>query len=91
MRLKIIMPGTAVAAVLLLNGCTTTPEPPMREDFGDAVRTNIAAQVIDPTAGQEEMPVGTLDGQKVEAGVQRYREARPEAETRRLLGDLIGN
>ncbi|HKJ76106.1 MAG TPA: hypothetical protein VKA64_02795 [Gammaproteobacteria bacterium] len=88
MQLKSLMPLTLIAGILLASGCVTSSKQTMKEDFGDAVRNNTAAQVIDPMAGQEEMPAHTLDGQKGELALDRYRTEEAEAETDRLVEDV---
>ena len=72
---------------LFLAGCNTSHQQTMSEDFGNAVRTNTALQVINPEAGQEDMPPMTLDGQKAEQGLEQYRKATGEAETEELVKD----
>jgi hypothetical protein len=57
----------------------------MGEGFGNAVKTNTALQVINPEAGQEDMPPMALDGQKAEQGLEQYRKETGEAETEELV------
>jgi type IV pilus biogenesis protein CpaD/CtpE len=60
----------------------------MGEDFGNAVKTNTAMQVINPEAGQEDMPPMALDGQKAEQALEQYRQETGEAETGTLVEDV---
>lgn len=52
---------------LCLTACT-----PMDSGFGDSVRTNIAAQTIDPDPVYNEADI-SASGEKMAAGVERYR------------------
>ena len=88
MRLKRSTFTTVFAVALLASGCVTTSKQSLRPDFGEAVRNNIAAQTIDPMAGKEETPANTLDGQKGELALERYRTEEAEAETERLVQDV---
>ena len=88
MRFKKLMPLTALAAILLASGCVTTSKQSLKPDFGEAVRTNTAVQTLDPMAGQEEMPANSLDGQKGELALDRYRTEEAEAETGRIVQDV---
>jgi hypothetical protein len=73
---------------VLLTGCDLSHQQAMGEGFGNAVRTNTALQVINPEAGQEDMPPMALDGQKAEQGMEQYRGATGEAETEGLVKDI---
>ena len=73
---------------VFLAGCSQSHQVTMSNDFGNAVRTNTALQVIDPTAGQEDMPPMALDGQTAEQALERYRGATGEAETEKLIEDV---
>lgn len=88
MRSTTLMSLTALMGVLLASGCVTTSKQSMSPDFGNAVRNNTAVQTIDPMAGQEEMPANTLDGQKGELALERYRTEEAEAETDRIVQDV---
>ena len=88
-----IMTNKYVVAVsiilsLFLAGCNQSHQQTMKEDFGNAVRTNTALQVINPEAGQEDMPPMALDGQKAEQGLEQYRTETGEAETEGLVEDV---
>ena len=70
---------------LFLAGCDQSHQQTMSKDFGNEVRTNTALQVINPEAGQEDMPPMALDGQKAEQALERYRTDTGEAETEGLI------
>ena len=76
------------SSATLLSACETAPRMTLEEDFGNAVRTNVAMQVINPDAGKTEPVATTQDGKKVEKGMERYYEATGKAETDRLVEDL---
>jgi hypothetical protein len=73
---------------LFLAGCSQSHQLTMSEDFGNAVKTNTAMQVINPEAGQEDIPPMALDGQKAEQGLEQYRGATGEAETEQLIQNV---
>lgn len=58
----------------VLVGCTsTTPQYDAR--FGEAVRHNVQAQALTPTAGQDGPAAAALDATTARAAVQRYRDS----------------
>jgi hypothetical protein len=77
-----------VGCVVVLGGCSLSRQATMGSDFGNAVQANNAAQIIDPKAGQQEPVVGTVDGQKTEQTLQRYRKEKGKAPTQRLIIDV---
>ena len=62
--------GAALALAGMTAACTPTDV-----TFGNAVRTTLAAQVVDPDPRYEE-PVPTTDAAKTAAAVERYRTDR---------------
>ena len=80
--------AVSIMLSVFLTGCSQSHQMKMGEDFGNAVRTNTALQVINPEAGQEDMPPMALDGQKAEQALEQYRRATGEAETERLVEDV---
>ncbi|MDT8403039.1 hypothetical protein [Sulfuriflexus sp.] len=84
---------TAVPVILsvYLTGCSQVHQPTLSEDFGNAVRTNIAQQVIDPKAGQEDLPPATLGGQKVENSLEQYRKDDGKVDNERLITDMTSS
>lgn len=73
---------------LYLAGCSQSHQQTMGKDFGNAVKTNTAMQVINPEAGQEDMPAMTLDGQKAEQVLEQYRSETGKADTEGLIQDV---
>ena len=81
--------GISLVAVGTLSACHWTSQMQLREGFGDAVRTNVALQVVDPTAGTA--PVATaLDGQKAEPVLETYRTEQSKADTGGLVESVGG-
>lgn len=78
----------AVACVAVLGGCSLSREATMDPGFGNTVQSIKAMQVIDPQAGQEEPAVATVDGQKTEQALERYRKEKGKAPTQRLIIDV---
>jgi type IV pilus biogenesis protein CpaD/CtpE len=63
-----------VAALTVLSGCaSTTPQYDAR--FGDAVRHNRQAQVLDPAAGSGKAEPAALDAGSARSAFQRYRDS----------------
>jgi type IV pilus biogenesis protein CpaD/CtpE len=60
----------------------------LRADFGESVRANTAMQTINPTAGQEDVPVATRDGERTESIIKAYRKDTGKADASRLVTDL---
>ncbi len=66
--------GLIPALACALVGCTsTTPQYDAR--FGEAVRHNLQAQALAPTAGQGGPAAAALDASTARAAVQRYRDS----------------
>jgi hypothetical protein len=85
--------AVSILLSMYLAGCSQSqnfahPPSTLGEDFGNAVRTNTALQVINPEAGQEDMPPMALDGQTAEQVLERYHGVTGEADTERLLEDV---
>ena len=63
--------------------------PTISEEFGAAVRHNMALQTVNPdAAGPDES--ASLDGQKAEQALQDYREGPTDAPPERLIINLGG-
>jgi len=60
-----------IAACLALAGCAD-PHEPLAYDFGNSVRANIAAQVINPLPNMT-TELATTDGKRIENALHRYR------------------
>lgn len=76
-----------LCVALLIGGCARQT---LGEDFGKSSAINLAAQVVNPVAGAPgDAPViNTVDGQKVEKALERYRADRPEASRAKLLSEM---
>ncbi|MFC5552286.1 hypothetical protein [Massilia aerilata] len=68
--------GAAALAAMLLQGCSTAPR--FDDHFGDAVRANLAAQVIDPAATANANPASGVDGKTALAARERYQRSFKE-------------
>jgi hypothetical protein len=62
-----------VSACVLVGCASTTPQYDAR--FGEAVRHNVQAQALTPTAGQDGPAAAALDATTARAAVQRYRDS----------------
>jgi hypothetical protein len=62
-----------VALLAALSGCSTTPR--FNSHFGEAVRANLAAQVLDPAAAANTNPVTGVDGVAANAAHERYQRS----------------
>jgi hypothetical protein len=69
-------------AALLLQGCSTTPR--FEDHFGDSVRANLAAQVIDPAAAANANPASGVDGKTALATRERYQRSFKEPDPQPL-------
>ncbi|WP_051971942.1 hypothetical protein [Massilia sp. 9096] len=59
-----------------LAGCSSTPR--FNGQFGDAVRANLSAQVLDPAAASNADPVAGVDGAAALAAQERYQRSFKE-------------
>jgi type IV pilus biogenesis protein CpaD/CtpE len=85
--------GIAIAiAALLLQGCVQTT-PKWDRQFGDTVRANLAAQVLDPAAAANPNPATGIDGRAAAAAQERYEKsfANPKASTTAPLINTMGS
>lgn len=64
----------ALLAVLALAGCMD-PHEPLSADFGNSVRANIQAQLVNPEPNYSSAFPET-DGQRIENAIRRYRTNR---------------
>lgn len=60
----------------------------LEDDFGNAVKTNMAVQTINPEAGKEPVPVATRDGQRTEQALKAYRTDKGKAPSGSVLKDI---
>jgi len=72
--------GTACAALagMLLCGCSTTPR--FNEHFGQSVRANVSAQVLDPAAAANTNTAAGMEGGAAAIAHGRYQESFKEPE-----------
>lgn len=70
---NLLMPLTLLAA---LSGCSSTPR--FNSHFGEAVRANLAAQVLDPAAAANANPATGIDGAAARAAQERYQRSFSE-------------
>lgn len=69
---------------LTLGGCTTHFD----KDLGHKVISNRSAQSVFVSEVEEEPPLATLEGQKAEKLMSRYRKEEATAPTEKLLKDI---
>lgn len=62
-----------IAIALLLGGCTSEPKH-LDAQFGSSVRDTIAAQTLNPGAGDDTTPVMSMDGRKAAGTLEAYRQ-----------------
>lgn len=65
-------PLFVLAAVSLAAACAPVDQP--SPEFGNAVRQNIAAQVVNPDPYPADMPAPEFDGERTRDSLQRYRD-----------------
>lgn len=70
MRNRILGLLAGLVVTSLFVGCSHAP---LSKSFNDANANNIAVQTINANAGKQEAAPTTLDGQKSENNIQRYR------------------
>ncbi|MFB9244896.1 hypothetical protein IV454_09235 [Massilia antarctica] len=73
MNTRIVCIAGLLALTAGLGGCSSTPRWDAR--FGQAVRSALAAQVIDPAAVRNTRPVTGLDGKTAAAAQERYQHS----------------
>ena len=85
---KTIASIACVAALLLVQGCSTTPR--FNRQFGASVRANVAAQTIDPRGAANANPATGIDGPAARAAHARYERsfAQPQTEVSPLVKTL---
>lgn len=82
---KIFGVMTAMALFALFSGCSHAP---LSKTFNEANANNIAVQTVNPDAGKGEGEAVTLDGQKSERLLQRYRTDTGKAPTQTLITNV---
>ena len=67
--------GFVAVSCLLAAGCDSVTQPRMQlsPDFGDAVRHNMAAQIVNPDAAAGITEAPTFDGNRANAAMTEYQ------------------
>ncbi|MCB1670996.1 MAG: hypothetical protein R3F41_11450 [Gammaproteobacteria bacterium] len=68
----------------LLAACQSGTEPNINEDFGNAVRQNVAIQTLNPDAGGSD-DSASLDGPRAEQAVDRMRNRSNQVQNASLI------
>lgn len=77
LRRNLLVSAALVATLpAALQGCSTTPR--FNASFGDAVRANMAAQLLDPGAARNANPATGMDGVSARAAHERYQRSFSE-------------
>lgn len=74
--------GMSMGMVLVLAACSSNA---MRPDFGVSTHHNATVQLVDSGAEGRVRPPATVDGEKLEKGLARYRTDRPDASRDKLV------
>lgn len=76
----------ALTGLLLLLSACASNTPHWDAHFGDAVRTSVAHQTLDPDAAQNTDPVNGVDGIAAKNTMERYQDSfkKPEEDTKVL-------
>lgn len=78
---------TLATSAFLLAGCASDRALTLDPAFGNAVKQNIAEQTINPM-GQPADASATMDGQKAQQAVDRYRKGPAETKDESLVRDI---
>jgi hypothetical protein len=98
MIIRKILILTAVAALVVVLGCTSPPgqnqQTLLEKNWGRSFETTKYNQILNPEAGRNAEPVEGLDGEAAEANTAKYRqgftaEAPPPVDNINL--NIIGN
>jgi predicted Zn-dependent protease len=73
-------------ALLALAGCSSSPR--IDNHFGEAVRANLSAQVVNPAASNNANPAAGVDGHAARSAQERYEKSFTQTENKQTL--LIG-
>lgn len=85
MRNKKLVWAAAGMAMVLGAGCS---QEKLRPDFRNSTANNTAVQAVNPDAAAQAQTASTVDGQKAEKALERYRADKPEATRGKLLSEL---
>lgn len=75
---------------IALAGCAETPTPHYDQHFGEAVRTAVAQQTINPDASKNTDPVAGLDGKAADQTMNNYDKSFSKPETGQTLSITVG-
>ena len=75
MNIRTLMQSAALLALALSVAGCASPSGRWDAQFGDSVRANVAAQVIDPAADRNANAVGGLDGRAAQAAQPNYESS----------------
>lgn len=82
MRNRIHDMTVLLAMLAAMGGCSHAP---LSKTFNEANANNIAVQTINPEAGKDDAAPNTLDGQKAEQLMRRYRTDTGKASSEGLV------
>lgn len=85
MRNNKLVWAAAGMAMTLVAGCS---QEKLRPDFRNSTANNAAVQTVNPDAAAQALTPNTVDGQKAEKALQRYRADKAEATRGKLLSEL---
>lgn len=75
---------------LAMAGCAATTTPHYDDHFGEAVRTAVAQQTINPDASKNTDPVAGLDGKAAERTIDNYDKSFKTPEKSKTLSITAG-
>lgn len=81
----------APALILLMAGCASTTTPHYEQRYGEAVRTAVAQQTINPDASKNTDPVAGLDGKAAEQTMNNYDKSFSKPEKNTTLSISLGD
>lgn len=82
----LVLPATLfVMAGFVTTGCA---QQKMRPDFGNSTLNNVSVQTVNPDAAAQAQAGNTVDGQKAEKALQRYRADAGQASRGKILSEL---
>lgn len=71
--------------LVLIAGCASTTTPYYEQHYGEAVRTAVAQQTINPDASKNMDPVAGLDGKAAEQTMNNYDKSFSKPDTGKTL------
>ncbi|MBS3927132.1 MAG: hypothetical protein KGZ65_00310 [Sphingomonadales bacterium] len=81
----IVLTGLALG----LTGCASTGQTALagKDNFGEAYRQTLAAQVINPNP-EYDTPFAATDGDVIAQAIERYRTGKTKLPDRQIIGNL---